>query len=255
MKLAVIVPVFNEEVMLPQFMDYYSPQVDTIFVLDNQSDDATVAIASRYPKAVIRTFNTEGTFNSWVQHQEIMKLRKECIGKFDFVIIVDCDEWVYPKKKLSLKGALQELPPAEIYGTHGFNMFQALSEAPYDPKVPLLDQRKYGCFAPRYCKPVIIRPESKIEFGVGRHEAVGVDKPDIKDPNLAAFYFLHYLGIDEDLWVKRRLDGRIKRIADESKRRRLDVAFWEGSILDEKSLREQFSWPRKDPKLGLMKVL
>ena len=52
MKVAVIWAVYSEEVLLPQFLDYYSPEIDTVFILDNGSTDRSPSIAWGYPNTV-----------------------------------------------------------------------------------------------------------------------------------------------------------------------------------------------------------
>jgi len=148
MRLAAICPVYNEEDLLPHFLDFYCRQVDTVLLLDNESTDRTAELARGRANVVVSTFNTENTFNDRMQHEELVKRRGECVGVYDYVLIVDCDEFVLPKGGGTLKECIERQSPADAYGTHGFRMIQGPGEGQYNPSVGLLEQRRWGWKAP-----------------------------------------------------------------------------------------------------------
>ena len=75
MKVAVICAIYNEEILLPQFLDYYSPQVDTVFLIDNESTDRSRFIACSYPNVVVSSYSSDGKFSD--QHRDEYR-RQRC---------------------------------------------------------------------------------------------------------------------------------------------------------------------------------
>lgn len=252
MKVAVICAIYNEEILLPQFLDYYSPQVDTVFLLDNESTDRSRYIACGYPNVVVSTYSSDGKFSDIALSEAYNRKREECVGKYDYVILSDCDEFIVPKSGLSIVQAIEQaqLNPAlglrtEFFWTHGWNMWPMPGEPPYDPARPLLQQRTTGIESRIYSKPCIIRPESLLEYEHGRHNFKGRDewKPEKFDE--AKFYFLHYIGFDEDVFVKRGMD-RTTRFAEANVKMRTSVQYLDKN---EETYRKIFRENSSDPKL------
>lgn len=217
MKLAVICAIYNEEALLPQFLDYYSPQVDTVFLLDNESTDESRFAACGYPNVVVSSYSSGGKFSDVALSDAYNKKRQECVGKYDYVIIADCDEFVVPKNGMPLAAAIRAAMPqealglrAEFFWSHGFNMWHGPGEVAYDPARPLLSQRMSGIESVIYSKPCIIRPESKLEYIHGRHNFKDHEhwKPSKFDST--HFYLLHYIGFDEAMFVKRGMERTLR---------------------------------------------
>ena len=252
MKIAVICAIYNEEILLPQFLDYYSPQVDTVFLIDNESTDRSRFLACGYPNVVVSTYSSGGKFSDIALSEAYNKKRRECAGIYDYVILADCDEFIVPKSGKPLAQAIDEaqLNPAlglrtEFFWTHGWNMWPRPGERAYDPSRSLLEQRTTGIESRIYSKPCIIRPESLLEYEHGRHNFRGHDdwKPEKFDD--AKFYFLHYIGFDESIYVKRGMD-RTTREAQSNVEMRTSVQYHDKT---EQSYQETFRANSADPKL------
>lgn len=223
MKVAVICAVYNEEVLLPQFLNYYSPQVDTVFLLDNESTDRSRTIATWYPNVVVSTYKSDGMFSDAALSRAYDQKRAECIGVFDYVIIADCDEFVVAKNGVPLNEMLKQMQLPDVSGlrveffwTHGFNMWARPEDFSYDPSVPIIAQRKFGIEDfPFYSKPCIIRPDSSLKYDHGRHNFINIKgkKPDTLEGS--AFYLLHYTGFDEATFIKRCME-RTTRFSPEN---------------------------------------
>jgi len=251
-KVAVICAIYNEEILLPQFLDYYSPQVDTVFLVDNESTDRSRFIACSYPNVVVSSYSSDGKFSDAALSEAYDRKRKECAGKFDFVILADCDEFVVPKSGLSIVDELERAQPNqsmglmhEFFWTHGWNMWPRPGEGAYNPGRPLLEQRTTGIESRTYSKPCIIRPESLLEYEHGRHSFRGKDswKPEKFDD--ARFYFLHYIGFDEEIYAKRGME-RTTRFSEFNIKNKTSVQYLDKT---EESYRETFRANSSDPKL------
>jgi hypothetical protein len=215
LRLAAITAVYNENDFLDQFLMHYHHEVDEIFVLDNESfpipaEEIVAAYTLDHlgatPKIDVRFFSTNGKFDTARKQAELMKVKKECAGKFDYVMILDTDEFVVPKAGGSIK---DHLKGADVYATQGWNMYCYPGDLPYNPLVPLKEQRKRGVENRHYAKPIIVKPEFRVEYSPGCHYIFGMDQ--VSPPDQAIFNLLHYRGYDEDVYVRRSIE-RAKRI-------------------------------------------
>lgn len=252
MKLAVICSIYNEEMLLPQFLDYYSPQVDTVFLLDNESTDQSRFLACNYPNVVVSTYSSGGKFCDIALSEAYDRKRKECVGKYDYVILADCDEFVVPKNGMPLREAIRAAQPDEVMGlraeffwTHGYNMWPRQDEPTYLPWRPLLSQRTTGIESVIYSKPCIIRPESKHQHIHGRHNLEGFEKLKPASFDMAQFYLLHYIGFDEAQFVKRGMERTLR-----FSKATLDLGTsYQYRGQTEESYRKKFREQSADPKL------
>lgn len=217
MKLAVISVLHNERMVLPQFLRYYAPQADAIFLYDNESDDGCMEGLKEFDNVFVDQRISWGLFNEHVRYETHLGKKAKCVGEFDYVIMADCDEFVVPKNHATIKEALSELPEYDIHGTHGFNMFKGPNETPYDPKVSLLTQRRWGFYYDWESKPIVVRPSFKADWRPGFHWIESPSIPRLKDPRQARFWMLHYTGIEEEEFIRRgvmRVQRRPKAIAE-----------------------------------------
>ena len=212
MKVAVICLVHNEERLLPYFLSHYLDQVDTVFLIDGESTDDTLRIAARYPRVEVSTLRTGGKMDNQLMHDAKLEKRLECVGKYDYVIYVDTDEFVVPKSGRTLRAELETPPHDDLYGTDGFDMVRRPEDPPLSPYRPLMEQFRWG--AQNYewlSKTIILRPESAARHHPGMHLLSNIPDAPYKDPTRTRFYLLHYRAIDEELYVQRHLDKARRR--------------------------------------------
>lgn len=89
MDLVVHTVCFNEEAMLPHFLNYYAPQAKKIRIYDNQSTDRSVEIALSYPNVEVLSFSTEGKFSELsLMHLRNQGWKEE---KCDDMVVCDVD--------------------------------------------------------------------------------------------------------------------------------------------------------------------
>ena len=94
MKIAVYTITYNEEDILPFFIEYYSKFADDIIIYDNNSTDNTVQIAKQYSK-VSKIINVDT--NDRLDDNMYIEIRNSCWkdSDYDYVILVDADEFIY----------------------------------------------------------------------------------------------------------------------------------------------------------------
>lgn len=218
MRIAVICGVYNEQLFLPQFLDHYSPQVDTVFIMDNESTDRTRDIAVKWANVSLSTYASGGELRLECLDNAYTKKRRECAGKFDYVVMLDVDEFVVPKAGGTIRDCVLKFPDREYFSTHGFDMWARPDDPPYNPSIPIIFQRRWGLETPSLSKTIILRPESSAKHNMGRHKMTNVDNGPLKDPSLALFYLLHYGGVSMEEYVRRKMSNT-RRYSSEDRRK------------------------------------
>ena len=162
---------FNEELILPHFLNYYSRFANRIVIWDNKSTDRSLEIARAYSGVEICSFDTQGQYSELT----LMAIRYRCWkgDQADFVIVCDADEFLYCD---DLPRFLEQRPDYDIFRPVGFNMIAAEFPANYERLIT--EQVKFGARDPNYSKMVLFRPTQVLEmnYGPGSHTAspVGV---------------------------------------------------------------------------------
>ena len=168
MNIAVHTVCYNEEKLLPFFLDYYARFASKITIWDNFSTDATEAIAKSYKKTKveIQKFNTDNEFREDIQ----IHIKNNCWkgDKADWVIVCDVDEFLYAG---DLAAFLAQRGQFHVFKPVGYNM---VSER-FPEYGPLLitEQITSGVMAENYSKMVLFNPRivKEIDYSVGAHTA------------------------------------------------------------------------------------
>lgn len=206
MKLATITAVFNEEDLVGQYLRHYEPLVDKILLLDNGSTDQTLEIARTCPKVDVATFETPPRVSfEGPKHDAVTGTFARLRGEYDYVLLVDIDEFVTSRIADNLKEVFEKLPNIDVFKCRGYSM---LPMAAYDPLVSILAQKGMGFPDALYSKPCIARPDAYPIFGAGIHSVDGISTPRIAS---GAFNLYHYPGPTEEIFLKRRL-GKEPRV-------------------------------------------
>jgi glycosyltransferase involved in cell wall biosynthesis len=168
MKVWAYVLVWNEELMLPYYLKHYSQFCDKIIIYDNMSTDSTCDIAREYGNQVeIIPFETNGEFNDYTHIELKRKSIQHAKGQADFIILTDCDEFVY---HTDLKSFLSQNQNCSVFYPAGFQM--ASDDFPYDLPGQLYDYVQWGEPNPWYVKPMIVNLNliDDLEWVEGAHE-------------------------------------------------------------------------------------
>lgn len=188
---------YNEEYMLPFFLEHYSFATD-IIIYDNHSTDRSVEIMKSYDvqirKAGAKTHLEE------FELAEIKNSRWKEKRNYDLVFIVDIDEFIHP---LEFDGQ------HSIYQPYGYQML--CNELPAHGK-PIIEQVKTGAKDSTYDKMCVFNPAKieEINYAVGCHKANPIGDISIyHEPNLKLFHY-NYLTLDYHL---NRYKERGKRIS------------------------------------------
>jgi hypothetical protein len=242
-RVAVATIAHNEEDLIAPFLEhYFAMGADTAFLVDNDCTDRTLERARRFPAVVVSGLDSDGQLDDVLRAGAFQRLREGCAGRFDFVILLDTDEFLVPKGGRGLKEALARHDGQEVLGAEGYDVVQGPGEAPYDHSRPLLAQRRWGVPNPGYNKPVVLRPEGPARLSPGQHYLLG-PRPY---PPVCPFYLLHVAGFDEAVFLRRRLQMVARQGA-------LNIMRGYGRQYarpTEADLRARWRALREDPRLG-----
>ncbi len=192
-KTCVYATCFNESAILPFFLEYYLSFCDEVVIYDNSSTDNSVAIVNSYPRTRVVSYDTGENRDDILL---IMKnnMWKEARPRFDFVIVVDPDEFVYyPNIKKLLRYCKKE--NITILHPKGFNM---VSENFPQKGISIIDQIKNGVPEWHYSKKCVFNPNKirEINYTVGAHKAVPRGKVKyFSSPDLKLLHY-RYIGLE-----------------------------------------------------------
>lgn len=172
--------VYNDEDLLPFFLDHYGSMVDKMTFIDSGSTDATLQL--------IKDHEVVQTGLTWWDWGALHKIRQTIwkSSKYDLVMFPDLDEFFYRK---NLRNFL-EITSFDIYQMEGFQMvskyFPAKGSSIFNIKkgVPLPLHNKYMIFNPRL--PDLELPDahfiscsstniSRLEIKLLHYKYLGVD--------------------------------------------------------------------------------
>lgn len=167
MKICVYTITHNAADLLPFFIRHYLSFAQRIVAWDDKSDDATRQILGSH--ALIET--KEWPYQPGINEDLFLKFWQEvipeAIGEFDWLMIVDPDEFLWHK---DMPGLLWEEKKryTEVVRTTGFNMV-GNGYPKDDGKSQIYEINPMGVPAPVYSKPVVFRPHVPINWVRGKH--------------------------------------------------------------------------------------
>lgn len=186
----------NEAALAPWFLRHYSAFCERIIIYDDQSTDGTREIVDAHPKCELRDMPFTGLDENALidlAHEVI----KEATGKADYVMWPDVDEFLYHPQILECLSRFH-VSGYSVVRALGFNMMGA--PLPADDGVSqLVDLYHTGVRAPVYSKPIIVMPDSGIQWSCGKHSMA--NEADLRPmPD-----YRHY---EEEYWRVRLLHYR-----------------------------------------------
>jgi glycosyltransferase involved in cell wall biosynthesis len=167
MRVHVYTLTWNEEAILPYFLQHYASFAERIVVYDNCSDDQTRFMVDQHPAAELRALDAGGELREDLTLEMKNEAWKELCGTgVDYVAIVDADEFLYHK---DLLGFLRKNRRYSLFRTLGFQM---VSESfPCDDD-SILKQVVKGCHREGMSKCVLFDPDmiEDINYLPGAHK-------------------------------------------------------------------------------------
>ena len=187
---------YNEEFMLPHFLEHYEKVADRIFIIDDHSTDKTAEIAKAHPKVAYSTYKHDS-----YKEQEISEafISMAKIHHSDWAVCVDGDEFIYGLENLAHE-------TTGVFKTTGYMMIGKTGKLEDCKKVRMRS----------FDKPVVFDPELDIKFGDGRHSCnlpttdIGLELWHYKYPS-REYYLKRNLETYPRIMDKKTMDYRIKK--------------------------------------------
>ncbi len=231
---------YNNEKILPYFLDHYSEICNSIIVYDNLSTDKSVDIINSYNNTEVRI--NDYNYLDDINHKYIRNNAwKENRIKYDWIIIVDIDEFIYHPNLLELLESYRD-DDISVIKTYGYNMLG--EEFPiYENNKKLYDIIKTGVPDKNYSKCCIFNPnliyEMNYSFGGHTCEPHGYRKfneyLDIK--------LLHYKFFGFKDW-KEKNDETVLRVHKDVKYGGTQYLFQQQRCRDEQTFKQTFKYDK-----------
>lgn len=214
MKIHAYIIAWNEEKILPFTLDYYSKFCEKIYIYDNMSTDSSDKIYKKYEKVIVKKWDSpEKKYNDVVLSELKSNIYKQSRKhKVDWVIVCDCDEYLYHENLLEKLKEYREkgitMPKID-----GHDMFSE-SFPEYDGDL-ITNKVKIGSetYGPM-CKNIIFSPELEVKYTPGAHSnqtpnAIFSDKAELK--------LLHYKFLGKE-YVLERYNNLSEQLSDFNKK-------------------------------------
>jgi hypothetical protein len=198
---------YNEEMILPFTLDYYSNICEKIFVYDNMSTDSSDEIYARYPKVEVLKWNSNNEINENYYVQIKSNSYRKVSRDADWVIVCDCDEILYHPNLIEKLTQYKEIG-VDIPETDGRDMASETFPE-YDGRlITEIIQIGSDLYEPM-CKNIIFNPKKDVIFGIGGHTTFCKDCVRSNDRVLK---LLHYKFLGED-YVNKIFSERLARLS------------------------------------------
>ena len=209
----------NEETIAPFFLSHYAYADKIHLIIGGDTTDNTREICARYPNVEIDAFDMPGgLLNDALKIRKIndMASNLDC----DWIMAVDADELLFPANGESASAILARQSANLLYAQM-WQVYRHETEGELNPGLPAIYQRRHGdpdiTTHPNsdYVKPIIVRPEVKIEWGPGCHLYRANGKIRV---SADSFLGAHWQMADVNMAIDRRVQGRRKRFSEENLR-------------------------------------
>lgn len=187
----------NEAAILPFFLRHYA-SLDRLEMIDNGSTDNSRELIRAYPNADILDYpSPRAVMDSAQMAQYAGEKYKEARGLADYVIWVDCDEFLW-NGPISLREAIRG------YRQHGLRAvkscgYQMLADGFPENGAAITDRVRYGVRDTEYDKVAIFDPMLDIRWRPGRHNC----RIDGVEAHQADIRLLHYRYLGAEYFTQR----------------------------------------------------
>ena len=184
--------------MIRHTLNYYGDFCDAITVWDNESTDNTRdIIAKEFPHVKIVVWKSNQTIND----QHYLNIKNYCWKQStaDWVIVADCDEFLYHPNLFIQLGEFKD-DGITIPVVQGYNMFSEKFPDKYNESIT--DQVREGVPAAHFNKNIIFAPKyvKEINYQPGAHSCKPTGPKIVSSPSVF-LKLLHYKYMSKDYVV------------------------------------------------------
>jgi hypothetical protein len=178
MRVQVICFFYNEETLSRLFVQHYA-WADEILAVVSRSTDRTREMLEAADNVRVMDFEFPAGMDDRIKTDTVNALLAEPTP-FDWKIVVDADEFIWPSNNLLPHDYLASVPShVTVLEARMRNVFRHHSERDLDLDRPPVPQRRFGDPDYRspenvlYQKPIVIRSDRKICLDLGNHRQAG----------------------------------------------------------------------------------
>lgn len=213
---------FNEENILPHLLKYYLNFCEKVTILDNGSTDKSVEIINSFPNTEVIPYDSNNELNDAIYIKLKNHVWKSSIGYADYVIVGDCDEFLYHENMEEFLIQSKQ-NGVTIFKPEGYHMV-ADEDFELTPNDNLIDLVKTGMKLNVLDKLMMFdcNKISNINYNFGCHTAN--PQGEIKLHEYNGLKMLHYkfLGL-KDHFLKQKIRG--ERLSDFNKQHGLGLYY------------------------------
>ncbi|WP_281310675.1 glycosyltransferase family 2 protein [Flavobacterium flavigenum] len=215
---------FNEEKMIRHTLNYYSEFCSKITIIDNQSTDDSMHLASTYKNVVFRCLDSGNEF----VEDKLTASKNNCWkgSTADYVIVCDMDEFLFDE---NLQEKLVEAKEQNIImpAVTGYNMMS--DEFPANYKKRITEQVKHGVRSERFDKQIIFDPKKvkEINYRPGAHLCNPVFYENTHAASGIELKLLHYKYLGKD-YVYKKHEVYVNRMSEISRKKKHGYEYLEG---------------------------
>jgi len=202
---------WNEERILPYTLDHYSSFCRNIYIYDNMSTDGSDEIYKKYDKVKVIKWDSKDEINELNYVRLKSSGYREYSSDCDWVIVCDCDEFLYHPDLL---------PRLKKYKEHGVTVPKISGHDMVSESFPaysgdkLTDIVKTGSqIYDVMCKSIIFDPKLKVTYGIGGHSFTAPGMIISEDRDLKLLHY-KFLGFD---YVESLYEARAERLSEFNK--------------------------------------
>lgn len=208
---------YNEETLARLFVQHYA-WADEILAVVSKSVDQTREVLAKAPNVRLMDFEFPNGMNDKIKTEMVNRLTMSP-SEFDWLIVVDSDEFIWPQDNSNPAEFLTSVPSEfTMLKARMRNVFRHHTETDLDVNRPPAPQRQHGDpnhFSAeniQYQKPIVFRANRGIYLGLGNHDqAGGVISPS------HWFEGAHWQNADPSFAVTRRVRDRRDRQSPENR--------------------------------------
>jgi hypothetical protein len=189
---------WNEEVLLPHFLKYYSALCEKIVLYDNYSTDNSMFICEQFANVSVRKYNTNGEIRDDIYLQIKNNCWKESRGAADWVIVCDIDEFIYNKNMIEVL-AQAKTDRVSHFKTKGYEMVGNVIPEATDNIFDLIKEGfpNVACNKTAVFDPNLIE---EINYEWGGHKCLPIGK---LNEDAETLLLLHYKYFSVDYLISR----------------------------------------------------
>lgn len=190
---------WNEEKLLPHFLNHYSSFASKITIFDNMSSDSSVDIIRSFKgcKTHIIQYESGGTLNDF----KYLEIKNNCwkSDPSEYVVVSDLDEFLYFE---DIDKYLKENSEYDLHTPNGYDMVSE-TYPKYESKIT--QQVTHGFYHTGLCKTILFKPNSifDINYLPGAHSVIPLGYGIINKSGDDSLKLLHYKRLSLEHMISR----------------------------------------------------